>query len=269
MESDQLREQFNEWAKVERDNHARAFPNYKFSPSKTHLRRRRDEDEEDDQYNLDDPDGEYVPAGRAVKQPRSQPQQHLVRSGSPYMTDPYVYTTDNLPYAQTWQAGNGRRPLPSSQGVYEPYATQYYHAPLQYGPYGPYGHQMEDKRLKSNTTPVSMYTASPPMGFPGHYQIDYQQIRAATPVQYYQVQDPRTRMGFDGVNYSGHAVDHGYGEGSHFDDAYSSYPNPPEVNMPNPAWPTIPLDPSLMGPSENETMYGQLLNGADHYAAHG
>ena len=34
LESDELREQFNDWAKLERDNHAIAFPNYKFSPSK-------------------------------------------------------------------------------------------------------------------------------------------------------------------------------------------------------------------------------------------
>ncbi|KAH8889522.1 hypothetical protein GQ53DRAFT_825408 [Thozetella sp. PMI_491] len=81
METEDVRSQFNEWARLERDNHQKAHPGYKFTPSKaikpngrSSKERELGEDEselEDFDWNttrsraarkgLDDPDGDYQP----------------------------------------------------------------------------------------------------------------------------------------------------------------------------------------------------------------
>ena len=75
MEPPEVREQFNEWAKIERANHAAAHPDYKFSPSKAANKRRKDDDTDDeDPSELGDPDDEYR-RGRNVRQRRQQPRE--------------------------------------------------------------------------------------------------------------------------------------------------------------------------------------------------
>lgn len=73
MEPEEVRNQFNEWAKIERDNHAKAHPDYKFSPSKATNKRRKGDitDDEEEVSDVDgDPDGEYRAGGRNVRQRR-------------------------------------------------------------------------------------------------------------------------------------------------------------------------------------------------------
>ncbi|KAI0404917.1 hypothetical protein F4802DRAFT_615127 [Xylaria palmicola] len=64
MEPQELRDQYDEWAKIERENHKKAFPDYKFAPAKSKVRktaagshvgsRRGDRDSDDDNAsNLD------------------------------------------------------------------------------------------------------------------------------------------------------------------------------------------------------------------------
>ncbi len=80
LEPDSIRNKFNEWAKIERDNHQRAHPGYKFTPAKPSKPNGRgskdrelgedDSDLEDFDWNgtrnrprklLSDADGEYQP----------------------------------------------------------------------------------------------------------------------------------------------------------------------------------------------------------------
>ena len=67
MEVTEVREHYIELARQERDNHAKAHPNYKFSPMKTpNLKRKRkgvDSDEEDDLSDIDTTDFEWRPQG--------------------------------------------------------------------------------------------------------------------------------------------------------------------------------------------------------------
>ena len=72
MEPEEVRNQFNEWAKIERSNHQAAHPEYKFSPSKATNKRRKDDDTDDEEPSeLGDPDDEYR-GGRSVRQRRQQ-----------------------------------------------------------------------------------------------------------------------------------------------------------------------------------------------------
>ncbi|KAI9722780.1 MAG: hypothetical protein M1828_004476 [Chrysothrix sp. TS-e1954] len=64
LESEQVREHYNELARIERDNHQKAHPDYKFSPSKPSnaTRRRKDGSSEDDEpSDTEDPDWEWKP----------------------------------------------------------------------------------------------------------------------------------------------------------------------------------------------------------------
>ncbi|KAH6685210.1 HMG box protein [Plectosphaerella plurivora] len=54
MEPDSVREQYNEWAKLERLNHQEAHPGYKFTPSKPKPKTQQDDDARSDEGDLDD-----------------------------------------------------------------------------------------------------------------------------------------------------------------------------------------------------------------------
>ena len=64
LEPEAVRAQFNEWARIERENHQRAHPKYKFTPSKPARKSKRMENESDDGSVLADPD--RIP-GRAAQ----------------------------------------------------------------------------------------------------------------------------------------------------------------------------------------------------------
>ena len=68
MESEDVREHYNNLARIERENHARAHPSYKFSPSKTPAAAKKkrsdymsDEDDEGNETDSGDPDWEWRP----------------------------------------------------------------------------------------------------------------------------------------------------------------------------------------------------------------
>ncbi|KAI3393816.1 hypothetical protein diail_3592 [Diaporthe ilicicola] len=69
LEPDHIRSQFTEWARIERENHAKTWPEYKFAPKKPKdLKRKADEDDGEDELPLEDYDHE---TGRLIKRARS------------------------------------------------------------------------------------------------------------------------------------------------------------------------------------------------------
>ncbi|OAA61147.1 hmg box protein [Niveomyces insectorum RCEF 264] len=94
MEPASVRRQFNEWAVLERDNHRKAHPEYKFTPSKP---RKKGKDDPDDESDLDDPEwggrrnlgGKYRSASRTpmddgtmeYEHEHAQAQAHLHSGG--------------------------------------------------------------------------------------------------------------------------------------------------------------------------------------------
>ena len=146
MEPEEVRNQFNEWAKIERDNHAKAHPDYKFSPSKATNKRRKGEftDDEDDASELDgDPDGEYRAGVRNVRQRRQiDPDagaQAYLESNVGFSSHPYYGGQGYDPSSYIY-AG---RPVPSNVGyegadiAYNPQTGTYVQtAMLQHPQYG-------------------------------------------------------------------------------------------------------------------------------------
>lgn len=125
LEPEEVREHYRHLAKVERDNHARAHPSYKFSPSKTTAAKKKrgggySDEDEDDLSEPGDPDKEWTPRGERRSNGRSRRQGREVgfqTDNNFHQTfDPYQYEFDNGIGMNmgSWNAPNHHgRPLPT------------------------------------------------------------------------------------------------------------------------------------------------------------
>ncbi|GAB7365528.1 hypothetical protein MBLNU230_g6601t1 [Neophaeotheca triangularis] len=197
MEPQEVRDQFNEWAKVERANHQAAHPEYKFSPSKSNNKRRKGEytDDEDEPSDLDDPDAEYR-GGRHVKVRRQQTPRSDVAylPSNHFETHPY-YNQPVSSYEQThYPYANPGRPLPSNvaydpTGVpYDPHTGIYHQQPAFQQSRQAYMPEVHGVRVP---TPNSMSSINGQTlggyGLPGGQSAEevFNNSRTATPMQQY------------------------------------------------------------------------------------
>lgn len=195
MEPQEVRDQFNEWAKVERANHQAAHPEYKFSPSKSNNKRRKGEytDDEDEPSDLDDPDAEYR-GGRHVKARRQQTPRSDVSylPSNQFESHPY-YNQPMGGYSQShYQFANPGRPLPSNVAYdpsglpYDPYTGIYHQQqPMYQQPHQPYASDPHGIRVP---TPNSMNGQTlGGYGMPGGQPSEefFNNSRTATPMQQY------------------------------------------------------------------------------------
>ena len=218
MEPPEVREQFNEWAKIERANHAAAHPDYKFSPSKSTNKRRKDEDSDNDEPDgLDDPDGEYRgsrnvrPRRQQTAEPAFLPSSHGFES-TPYYSQQqtayephYQYVTapgrplpSNIAYDQSGlpynpQTGTYIQPVVSQQPQYQ-YAVQEplpprEPTPQSLGNYGLPGGQPQEMFANSRTsTPMQQYNQYGQPVYPSYQSQHYQPAYQATEPQMYEHQ---------------------------------------------------------------------------------
>ncbi|KAI4285000.1 MAG: hypothetical protein L6R38_001015 [Xanthoria sp. 2 TBL-2021] len=121
METVDVTEQFKLYYEMEKENHAKAHPTYKFSPAKSSPSRKRrgtadTSDEEEIGSELGDFDAEYRPRGgrrsRPIKTPRtgtptSYPNHSSVNNYQPYMVPNMAYANQS-----TWQYSNPGKPMP-------------------------------------------------------------------------------------------------------------------------------------------------------------
>lgn len=187
MEPPEVREQFNEWAKIERANHAAAHPDYKFSPSKATNKRRKDDDSDDDEPSeLGDPDDEYR-GGRNVRQRRQQTREpvYLPTSHGFESTPYYGQQTTGFDQAQYHFAQPGR-PLPSNvaydhNGIpYNPQTGTYIANGMP--PPSQYQYAVQEPAPPRQPTPQSLGGFGIPSGQP---QEVFSSSRTATPMQQY------------------------------------------------------------------------------------
>ena len=124
IEPPEVREHFAELARLERDNHAKAHPGYKFSPSKTpnfgRKRKGAESDEDDDLSDIGDADSEWRPSG-------SRGGQRAKKKKGKIETHPTPLPSNSISY-QSY----------STQGIeYGVAAGQTLYQPSQYGQYYP------------------------------------------------------------------------------------------------------------------------------------
>ncbi|KAK1029918.1 hypothetical protein LTS16_019337 [Friedmanniomyces endolithicus] len=201
MEPQEVRQQFEEWARVERENHAKAHPAYKFSPSKSNKRRKgefSDDEGGDEASEVDphaDPDGEYRAGGRSTRQRRAQAQQQqqlqaqqaeMVPLNSTYGFDSHPYFSQPIPsgYEQSqYQYANPGRPLPSNvaydaNGMMFNPQTNTYIQPATYS--HPQYSYVQDVRGVRVPTPQQQQQTVGGYGLPGGQQMTAEELFAGS-----------------------------------------------------------------------------------------
>lgn len=125
MEPESVRQQFNDWSKLERDNHQKAHPGYKFTPSKPQKQRTETPasnkrglyDDESVASDVDDPDWPGSKGGKRVKRDhgvRYDPHPQEMYRPQQVMYDGYGMPADNR---SAFHVSNPGKPMPQP---YEP-----------------------------------------------------------------------------------------------------------------------------------------------------
>ncbi|KAI4610185.1 hypothetical protein J4E83_008411 [Alternaria metachromatica] len=173
LEPPEIRELYNEYAKIERINHQNAHPTYKFSPSKTAApaRKRRSEwSDEEEPSDLDD--AEWAPGGG-----RSRPRQarRIDRSFSYPSNGVAVEYFDqsfgpngNGINRSSWEMTNEGRPMPmpiSHNELYNQYYQTAAYPNMQISP--TYADDMHMRRVDTPSSSMQFHSNPSMLGLPG------------------------------------------------------------------------------------------------------
>ena len=181
MEPPEVRKRFDVWSKVERDNHAIAFPKYKFQPqtNKGAGRKRKGRDDSEEEESELGSDYAYEP--RTSSRPlKSKRQKNSHRDGvyTPSGTsldeyDPGGMDASHMMHPSSYQANNPGKPLPLPMTHLG--GTQYYQTSSYPNPrLGNQGY-VEDVILHPTDAPVGYHQPNAPViGIPGAYHHELQ-----------------------------------------------------------------------------------------------
>ncbi|KAF2869974.1 HMG box protein-like protein [Massariosphaeria phaeospora] len=197
LEPPEVRDMYNDFAKIERINHQNAHPTYKFSPSKTAAPARKRKSEYSDEEPSDLEDAEWAPGhGRSKVRQSKRPDRSFSYPVHGVNTDFYdrSFGADgNGMTKSSWEMPNDGRPMPMHmpQGdLYNQYFQTANYPSMSMGP-----SVIDDMRLRRVDTPSSSVQFSPGhalLGLPGGNVSDFMQqlhSHAGTPMDEPQV-DP-------------------------------------------------------------------------------
>jgi hypothetical protein len=142
QEPDEIKDQFSEWARIERLNHQNAHPGYKFSPTKpgTAKAKRKQSEDLSDESELSDFEWQGG-SSRRSKKPRQSPR---VNQPVAYPTTRSAYQYDSRENSMepnhggynrsSYQVTNPGRPLPPHYSQTDLRAGEYYQQTIQNNP---------------------------------------------------------------------------------------------------------------------------------------
>lgn len=176
LEPPEVKQLYADYAQVERENHAKAHPDYRFSPTKagtTGRKRKRTtpDDEDEEPSDLDDPDFEYRPS--AVKEGKKRAKTPGPVSTFPARIAPQVnyLNGENGRERSTFQYNNPGKAPPLPLGAHE-LQGQYYQSMVVKNPRAQ--HNVEDVLVRRMDAPTMQYGPAPPVvALPGasHYEL--------------------------------------------------------------------------------------------------
>jgi hypothetical protein len=142
LEPDEIKDQFGEWARLERLNHQNAHPGYKFSPTKpgTAKSKRKPSEEMTEESDLDDFEWQAGPIRRPKKQRQSpridqRVEYPTTRSAYQYSSRESSMEPNHGGYNRSsYQATNPGRPLPAAYSQADLRAGEYYQQTIQNNP---------------------------------------------------------------------------------------------------------------------------------------
>ncbi|KAF2472044.1 uncharacterized protein BDR25DRAFT_302847 [Lindgomyces ingoldianus] len=212
LEPPEIRELYNEYAKIERMNHQHAHPTYKFSPSKTApITRKRKGECSDNEEPSDLDDREWGPGNRKSKvrvSPRPERDLSYAPDGmGPEFFDQFDPNGNGI-NKSIWDMSNEGRLMPMPVAQSDLY-SQYYQTPVHPSMAMAPG-VMEHLRMRRiDTTDTSMHFASGHalLGLPGGYAADgMEQFHSSTDTHLGEPQVDPMLLAFDGGHYC-HDVD--------------------------------------------------------------
>ncbi len=144
QEPDKIKDQYSEWARIERLNHQNAHPGYKFSPTKpgTAKSKRKQSEDLSEESDLDDFEWQGG-STRRVKKQRQSPRVEQQVVAYPTTRSAYQYDSressmepNNVGYNRSsYQVTNPGRPLPAPYNQVDLRAGEYYQQTIQQNPY--------------------------------------------------------------------------------------------------------------------------------------
>ncbi|CAI6254798.1 unnamed protein product [Periconia digitata] len=188
LEPDEIRNQYNDYAKIERMNHQTAHPKYKFSPSKTTAPARKRKGEFSDEEPSDLEDAEWNPGHKRSRyRPSRQPDQRVGYMTSGLDSGFFDSTFRNNGVGANkpgWDASHDGRPVPMALAHDDPY-NQYYQVPVHAG-MGMNQAMLEDMRFRRVDSPSLQFAPDQALlGLPGGTAVDLMQqlhSQAGTPL---------------------------------------------------------------------------------------
>lgn len=143
LEPAEIKDQFSEWARIERRNHQNAHPGYKFSPTKPGVtkvtKRKMSEEPTSEESELEDFEWQAVPP-RLQKKSRPSPRQELQQPVSwPTTRSAYHYSSRGNPvepafggyHRSSFHTNNPNRPPPRPYSQADLQAGHYYQQSVQ------------------------------------------------------------------------------------------------------------------------------------------
>jgi len=185
LEPPEIRDLYNEYAKIERINHQNAHPTYKFSPSKTSVparKSKRDLSNDGEPSDLDDAD--FNPGSSRSKTRQSKRSDRSTEYPTNGMNDELFdrsFSSNGMSmHRPTWEMVHEGRPMPMPMPM--PMAqgdlySQYYQASMDAN-MGMNHNVMDDLRMRRIDTPASSIHFSPDhglIGLPGGNATDFMQ----------------------------------------------------------------------------------------------
>lgn len=190
LEPPEVREQYNEYAKIERDNHQKAHPGYKFSPSKAQgsgrKRKGTSDDEAEEPSDLDDPDFGWGPPSQ--RKPKNRQSKRQTKEAGYPANSVLQHSFGGRPLKpriawnkSSYQATNPGKALPAAMGNNELYG-QYYQTTIHPNLTAP-NMNIEDVRIRKTETPGMQFSNPPLIGLPGghHYELLQQHSQTGSP----------------------------------------------------------------------------------------
>lgn len=160
LEPEEVRNQFERYAQIERNNHQLAHPNYKFAPNKNHNTPKKKRGHDDDDSDIDDPEYDIGDYGRTVsrKRQRVEPAEFGSRNTTPFDQDSSYNSRQQTPFEHhgdimsgadmnrsSWETIYPGKPLPDM--LSPPEQTNYFKPSVQQSRLGPNIEDITFKRM--------------------------------------------------------------------------------------------------------------------------
>ncbi len=183
LEPPEIRKQFDAWAKIERDNHAKAFPDYKFQPQTgkaTNRKRKGRAGDSEEELSDNDSDYAYAPHGanRSLSKNSKRPYRETSYTPSGTSLDEYdpngFDSSDLFHHPSSYQRRNPGKPLPAAlnqQALHNHYYQTISHPNQRVA----HRSHLDDVFGGPDDSPSGYHQpAAPVIGIPGAYHHDLQ-----------------------------------------------------------------------------------------------